>query len=142
MIVITDQALRQFEAALLKEEASRHTISKYLRDVRKLQQFADSRITRYEQLLGFKQFLQQSGYAVRSINSVLSAINRFTAFRGHPQCDPRVTFSCFFKSWFAKKKQPRLLNMAVGGGADCCFDFGRYMKAEKCIAIVNKLLSY
>jgi len=38
-----------------------------------------------EQLLHFKQALQQRGYAARSINSMLSAVNKFVCYCGHPE---------------------------------------------------------
>lgn len=77
--------LHGFRQHLVRCEASEHTIGKYLRDVRLLGEVAGDRIGGMEQLLGFKRELQRRGYAVRSINSMLSAVNRFVRFCGHPE---------------------------------------------------------
>lgn len=83
--MIISEYLEAFRRHLVRGEASEHTIGKYLRDVRLLARVAGNRLESAEQLLGFKRALQQRGYAVRSINSMLSAVNKFVGFCGHPE---------------------------------------------------------
>ena len=90
MIIINARLLNRFELYLQEAEASPHTISKYLRDVRKLEAVMGSALRSREQLLAFKRKLQQSGYAVRSINSMLSSVNRFLVFCQKPEWKLKV----------------------------------------------------
>lgn len=85
MITITAKMLKRFESHLRDQEASLHTISKYLRDVRKLRSIEGDRLLGKKQLLHYKQYLLENGYAVRSINSMLSSVNRFLVFCERPE---------------------------------------------------------
>lgn len=80
---ITEEALEQFRASLAEGERSENTIEKYLRDVRKLKDYAaDAPISR-SLMLEFKETLLKKGsYEVSSINSFLTALNRFFEFLG------------------------------------------------------------
>ena len=89
-MMIISAALPAFHRYLIRNEASPNTIAKYLRDVNLLARIAGDRIESPEQLLQFKMTLQQRGYAVRSINSLLSAVNQFVCFRGHPEWKTRL----------------------------------------------------
>lgn len=72
---ITGKILDDFEHYLIAEEKSGATIDKYMRDVTAFSKYAgDSEITK-ELSIGFKQKLIDEGYAVRSINSMISSIN-------------------------------------------------------------------
>lgn len=85
MITISDNLIRRFEMYLTEAEASPHTISKYLRDVRKCRELIGVNLHGREQLITFKHKLLQRGYAARSINSMLSAVNRFLVFCGRSE---------------------------------------------------------
>lgn len=78
-------ALPGFRGYLQRLEASTNTVSKYIHDVKLLSVMEGDCIETLEQLLHFKQQLQQKGYAARSINSMLSAVNKFVCYCGHPE---------------------------------------------------------
>lgn len=113
--------LEAFRRDLEQGEASEHTIGKYLRDVRLLGKIAGDRIEGVEQLLGFKRELQRRGYAVRSINSMLSAVNKFVSFCGHPEW--KLRFLKVQRTTFADERRElsrgeyqRLIQAAYGRG--------------------------
>ena len=72
---LTQEVIDRFNAHLLDEERSKVTIEKYNRDIEKLRVFADGREINKELVIAYKQRLIESGYAERSINSMLAAIN-------------------------------------------------------------------
>ncbi len=92
-----------FHQDLIEHESSPHTIAKYLRDIRLLARIAGERIESLEQLLVYKKELQQRGYAARSINSMLSAVNRFVSFCGHPEW--RLRFLKLQRTTFADERR-------------------------------------
>ena len=89
-MMISEQLLEQFRLYLRNRESCPRTIEKYMRDVRRLKRFAGNEIQSREQLILFKEKLQEAGYAVRSINSMISAVNTFMAFCG--RTDWKVRF--------------------------------------------------
>lgn len=72
----------RFELHLRNEERSKATIEKYLRDVRRFQIFAENREITKELIVQYKDSLIEKGYAVRSINSMLAALNTYLSFLG------------------------------------------------------------
>lgn len=76
--IITEQNIARFEKELKKSEKTPNTIHKYVRDVRKLQTYADGRSLTRDLMIAYKKELEeQGGYKANSINSFLTAINRF-----------------------------------------------------------------
>jgi len=75
-----------FKEHLLHEERSGATIEKYLRDVRRFKAFAGGREINKELVVQYKESLMQAGYAVRSINSMIAALNTYLVFVGHSEC--------------------------------------------------------
>lgn len=76
--IITEQNIAWFEKELKKSEKTPNTIHKYVRDVRKLQTYADGRGLTRDLMIAYKKELEeQGGYKANSINSFLTAINRF-----------------------------------------------------------------
>lgn len=76
--VITEREIIRFRQCLYKAEKSPSTIDKYVRDVRKLQQYADGRILTKTLMLEYKRDLEVSStYKATSINSYIAAINQF-----------------------------------------------------------------
>lgn len=76
--VITEREIIRFRQCLYKAEKSLSTIDKYVRDVRKLQQYANGRILTKTLMLEYKRDLEVSStYKATSINSYIAAINQF-----------------------------------------------------------------
>lgn len=70
--VITEREIIRFRQCLYKAEKSPSTIDKYVRDVRKLQQYADGRILTKTLMLEYKRDLEVSStYKATSINRTL-----------------------------------------------------------------------
>lgn len=90
MEYLTADELERFRLWLIGEEKSRATVDKYRRDVRVFFEFLDGRALTKEEVIAYKQRLQESGYAVRSINSVLAALNSLFAFLGRYDCKVRT----------------------------------------------------
>lgn len=78
----TEQLIRAFEAFLTEQESSRATIRKYITDVRTFYHFLEyGRPIDKAVLMEYKAWLMEH-YAVRSVNSMLVALNRFMEFMG------------------------------------------------------------
>ncbi len=78
--VLTEEVIEAFERYLISEERSSFTIEKYIRDAHRFAGFADGREITRELSVAYKQKLVADGYTVRSINSMLSAINSLLGF--------------------------------------------------------------
>ena len=76
----------EFKQYLIMEEKSVIAIEKYIRDVFKFFEFAKDREVSKDLIIEYKEKLKTGGYAVRSINSMLSALNTFLAFWGWNDC--------------------------------------------------------
>jgi len=115
--------LPAFHRHLLQNESSSHTIAKYLRDIRLLARIVGERIDSLEQLLLYKKELQHRGYAARSINSMISAVNKFVSFCGHPEW--KLRFLKLQRTTFADEKREisraeyqRLIDTALRRGQE------------------------
>ena len=86
----SEQTLKQYAQQLRTEEKSRITIEKYLRDVRKFGCWLCGRAITKERVIDYKQKLLQSGYALRSVNSMLASVNHFLRFCNLPDCRVRL----------------------------------------------------
>ena len=81
--IITKENVERFRNYLIYTEKSRQTIQKYLRDIRKFQQYAGNGELTKELLVKYKGYLEQNcHYKVSSINSYLAAVNQFCASMG------------------------------------------------------------
>lgn len=78
--ILTARHIESFRTYLMTEEKSAATVEKYLRDVRKFAWDKTGIITR-ETVLTYKRWLQEN-YAVRSVNSVLTSLNRLFVYCG------------------------------------------------------------
>ena len=83
---ITEQDISSFGRSLISEEKSANTVEKYLRDARAFAAFAAGGVLTKELAVSYKQSLLEKGYAVRSVNSMLAALNRLFAFLGRRDC--------------------------------------------------------
>lgn len=80
------QHLVSFRNYLICEERSEATIEKYLRDAARFMEFADGREITKELTVLYKQELQDKGYAIRSVNSMLASINSLLEFLQWNEC--------------------------------------------------------
>ena len=78
--------LEQFREKMQKEERSRATIEKYLRDIRTFIGFVGKdTIFHKETVIAYKQYLMEK-YAPASVNSMLAAVNSFFKENGWYDC--------------------------------------------------------
>ena len=81
---ISTEMMNQFSAMLNAEGRSRGTVEKYLRDVRAFAAWMDD--LGLEEAVGWREYLVERGYAAVTVNSMLSAVNRFLRFLGREDC--------------------------------------------------------
>lgn len=114
--MIKGQDIKEYHNYLIREEKSRATVEKYLRDIRKYLCFAGGEITKEKALL-WKKELVEKGYAIRSINSMLASINSLFHYFGMESCKvkslktQRQTY-CPEEKELTKKEYLRLLRAA------------------------------
>lgn len=77
---LNEEIIQQFNAHLWEEERSEKTVEKYNRDIAALRRFAEDREISKELVIAYKQHLIESGYAERSVNSMLAAVNSLFQF--------------------------------------------------------------
>ena len=83
---LSDEQIKKFANYLCQEEKSTATQEKYLRDVQSFCVYvAGNEITK-EVVVAWKKQLVESGYAVRSINSMLASVNSLLDFLGLSNC--------------------------------------------------------
>ena len=88
--IITAELLSRFEKALLREERSKATIEKYMRDVRTFLAYTGIGVEiDKEVVIEYKKHLQEH-YAITSANSMLAALNHFFRCVDWPECVVRV----------------------------------------------------
>ena len=75
-------ALERFRTYLRQRERSNATVSKYCRDAAGFAAFMAGDPLSREAVIAYKNHLQESSYSVRSINSMLAAVNALLAFMG------------------------------------------------------------
>ena len=79
--LLTEKIIAEFKEYLILEERSEATVEKYIRDAKAFAVYAkDGEITK-ETVIAYKKYLQ-TGYAVRSVNSMLASLNSLFAFLG------------------------------------------------------------
>ena len=78
---LTSKEIERFRNYLRDEEKCENTLEKYVRDVTAFSAFCDGTITK-DTVIAYNQNLIDSGYAVRSINSMLASINSLFSFLG------------------------------------------------------------
>ena len=88
--ILTSEAIQSFKKYLREEEKSENTIEKYLRDVRAFAEYLSGAEITKETVIAYKNKLLSENYAVRSVNSMLIAVNRFLRFCGLESCCVRL----------------------------------------------------
>ena len=101
---LTYHHLTEFRNYLLREEKSPVTIEKYLRDTGRFLEFAADREISKELAVKFKGELQEKGYAVRSVNSMLASLNSLMDFLGWTDCKVR-SLRCQRQTYCAEEKE-------------------------------------
>ncbi len=84
--ILSKEVVLAFKYYLQNEEKSDATIEKYIRDVNYFMCYAGNRVLTKELSIAYKKKLIADGYAVRSINSIISAINSLFDFMGKTEC--------------------------------------------------------
>lgn len=69
--------LKAFITYLQEEEKSLKTIEKYERDVLAFLRYIKGGEICKERTIAYKHSLEEQGYAIRSINSMVTSVNRF-----------------------------------------------------------------
>ncbi|MDO5541652.1 MAG: tyrosine-type recombinase/integrase [Eubacteriales bacterium] len=81
-----EEKISNFCEYLYREECSRGTIEKYVRDIKNFYAWLDGRGVNKENAAKWKEHLLEKGYAPVTINSMVSAVNRFFRFAGWEEC--------------------------------------------------------
>ena len=120
--IITNSMIGDFESYLRSDEKSNNTIEKYLRDVRLLAMFAETREISKAVVMEFKALLAQN-YEVTSANSMIAAVNAFLRFMGWVDCyikqfKVQKKAFCSEEKELTKAKYVRLVNAAKAEGND------------------------
>lgn len=84
--IITTEDIKALQTYLIREEKSKATIEKYMRDTKRFIQFVDSQPVTKEIVMGFKKHLISTGLATSSINSILASINCLLKLLGMDSC--------------------------------------------------------
>lgn len=77
---LTAEIIAEFNRHLVEEERSQATIEKYNRDIKRLVLFLNGGAVTKETMIAYKQHLLEQGYAERSVNSMLAAVNSLFQF--------------------------------------------------------------
>ena len=78
--IITTERIDAYCLSLLADERAAGTISKYRHDLTAFARWLDGRAVAKETAAGWKSHLSRRGYAPRTINSMLAAVNGFFRF--------------------------------------------------------------
>ncbi len=84
--IITSKIIQQFEKHLKMEEKSHNTVTKYIRDANAFAKYLCGKEISKELAINYKLQLQDSGYATRSINSIIASLNCLFTFMGLFDC--------------------------------------------------------
>ena len=123
MNCITEEMLKQYGQYLKEEERSRATVEKYVRDVRKFEDYlhrCGGEGLDKESVLEYKQYLRDH-YKTTSVNSMLAAVNSFLEYIDRGECKvkllkiQRVQFSDKEKE-LTEKDYARLVHTAERKG--------------------------
>ena len=87
--ILTEERVYAFREELIREEKSCATVEKYLRDIRGFRGFLLDAPVIKEKVVAYMTQLQEKGYAVRSVNSMLASLNSLFVFLGWQNCRVR-----------------------------------------------------
>lgn len=120
---ITDQIVESYQEYLCREEKSRGTIEKYVRDIRSFAAWLSGQEVTKELTVRWKERLLEAGYGPGTANSMLSAINGLFSFLDWQDC--RVKFFKLQRRLFRDESKDleqneyrRLVETAYGSGKE------------------------
>lgn len=118
---LSEKLIEEFGNYLVLEEKSDHTVQKYMRDVRTFAAYSEQNEISKELAIDYKQHLQDSGYAVRSINSMLASLNSLFDWLGWYDCRVKALKTqkqifCPEEKELSKAEYLRLVNTAKQKG--------------------------
>ena len=102
--ILSPQHLNAFRENLIREEKSAATVEKYLRDAGAFLAYSVGKIINKEHTVSYKHSLQEQGYAIRSINSMLASVNSLLDFLGWTDCKVK-TLRCQRQTYCAEDKE-------------------------------------
>lgn len=123
--ILREEQFLRFRSYLLEEEKAPATVEKYCRDIRQFYCYAASSadesggLTK-ETMIGFKNWLLER-YHVRSVNSMLTAVNGFLNYFGWQECRVKLVkiqrqIFCEEKRELKKEEYYRLVGTARQSG--------------------------
>ena len=118
---LTERQIHSYYHHLQQEEKSASTIEKYLRDVQAFAAEHQNKAVCKETVIAYKAKLIEKGYAVRSINSMLSSLNSFFQYLGWADCRVKTLkvqrqIYCTKEKELTKEEYFRLVRMAEKEG--------------------------
>lgn len=118
---LTEALLRRFSDFLRKEEKSKATSEKYIRDVRAFASYSANKEITKETVISYKDYLLNRNYAVRSVNSILASLNSLFSFLGLNDCRVKSVklqrhIYCSEEKELTKAEYIRLVNTAKRKG--------------------------
>lgn len=121
--ILSDEIRDRFISHLTGCERGKVTVEKYSRDIARLRDFADGREITKELIVAYKQHLIDSGYAERSVNSMLAAVNSLFSFLEWYDCRVRaIKLSPEIyrpeEKELTKKEYDRIVNTAMEQGRE------------------------
>ena len=121
--ILESDQLKLFQQYLQLEEREESTIEKYLRDLQLFETWLRGKLVTAEIVADWKNFLRANGYKSETVNTKLSALNKFFAFMKWSEC--RVKYLKIQKKLFrstekelTKDEYLRLLETASTEGKE------------------------
>lgn len=96
--------LKAFITYLQEEEKSPKTIEKYERDVLAFLRYIKGGEICKERTIAYKHSLEEQGYAIRSINSMVTSVNRFFDFLNRADCKVK-NLRCQRRTYCSEEKE-------------------------------------
>lgn len=81
-MIITEKLIEEFRQYLIEEEKSGATLEKYMRDIVVFSKWVGKEKLDKMKVLSYKNYLIESSYAPKTVNSVLSSLNSFFEHNG------------------------------------------------------------
>lgn len=102
--ILIVEYIEDFRNYLIREEKSAATIEKYIRDAGTFFRFLKGENVEKERVISYKKDLEERGYAVRSINSMLASVNSLLEFLGWSDCKVKM-LRCQRQTYCADEKE-------------------------------------